>query len=224
MLLDSRFGGIIEAEARYFVKEYEAAYIDNACTLYILSDMAIVAYKNTNNCLKIALDKYSHVERAPSGHSFVNRLFLFGRTLCLHLSFFDAATADEVFVTVSKLIQDTNKNEANREEMISMRTTRASLAERRRSFTNLEPQFKRPLVIRVLGCEKRHFSADKAASFFVIEFEATPPRIGGPPPPRQVSYVRWETLLQIEALGRVFYKDEEFYNVFPLMSRTKDMT
>ena len=61
LLLDSRFGGIIEAEARYFVKEYEAVYIDTACTLYILSDMAIVAYKNTKNCVKIALDKYSHV-------------------------------------------------------------------------------------------------------------------------------------------------------------------
>lgn len=127
LLLDSRFGGIIEAQARYFVKEYEAAYIDTACKLYILSDMAILAYKNTNNCLKIALDKYSYVQRAPNGRYFVNRIFLFGRSLCVHLSFFDAGTADEVYVTLSKLIRDTNKNEANREQMIMNRTTRASL-------------------------------------------------------------------------------------------------
>jgi hypothetical protein len=206
------------------VKEYDTIYIDTACTLYVLSDMAIIAYKGTNNCLKIAIDKYSHVERAPSGRAFVNRLFLFGRSICVHLCFFDAATADEVFVTMTRLIHDTNQNEASREEMINLRTTRQSLVERRRSYTNLEPQFKRPLVIRVLGCEKRHFSEDKAASFFVIELEATPPKVGGPPPPRQYSYVRLETLLQIESLGKTFYKEEEFANMLPLLSRTKDMT
>lgn len=208
MVLDSRFGGIIEAEARYFVKEYEAAYIDSPYSMYILSDMVILAPKgsNSSSCLKIYFDKYSYVERPPSGHAFINRLFFFGRSLCVHLTFFDAPTSDEVFDILKKLIEDTNKNEANREEMISLRTTRQSLLERRRSYTNLEPQFKRPMLLRVLGCEKRHLSPDKTSSHFIIEFVATPPKLDGPPAPRQLAYVTLETLLQIELLGKTFYK------------------
>lgn len=84
------------------------------------------------------------------------------------MTFFDSNTSDEVYDTLKKLIEDTNKNESNREEIINLRTTRQSLIERRRSYTNLEPQFKRPLVLRVLGCEKRFLSGDKVASFFII--------------------------------------------------------
>lgn len=36
--------------------------------------------------------------------------------------------------------------------------------------------------------------------------------------------MRLETLLQIETLGKTFYKEEEFANMLPLLSRTKDMT
>lgn len=130
--------------------------------------MVILSYKGTNNNIRIYFDKYSYIERALNGRSFINRIFLYGKSICVHMTFFDSNTSDEVFDTLKKLIEDTNKNESNREEIINMRTTRQSLIERRRSYTNLEPQFKRPLVLRVLGCEKRFLSADKVACFFII--------------------------------------------------------
>jgi hypothetical protein len=114
MVLDSRFGNIIEAEARYFVKEYDAIYIDSPYSMYILSDMVILAYKGTNNCIKVSFDKYSYVERPPNGHAFINRIYLFGRTYCVHLTFYDSASSDEVYDILKKLIEDTNKNESNR--------------------------------------------------------------------------------------------------------------
>jgi hypothetical protein len=119
------------------VKEYEAIYIDNPYNMYILSDMVILAYKGTNNHIRIYFDKYSYIERPPNGRCFINRIFLYGKSTCVHLTFFDSHTSDEVYDILKKLIEDTNKNESNREEIINLRTTRLSLIERRRSFTNL---------------------------------------------------------------------------------------
>ena len=61
MILDNRFGNIIEAEARYFVKEFEAIYIDSSYNMYILSDMVILAQKSTTYSLRIHFNKYSYV-------------------------------------------------------------------------------------------------------------------------------------------------------------------
>lgn len=78
--------------------------------MYVLSDMVILAYKGTNNYIRIYFDKYSYVERPPDGHLFVNRIFFYGKTYCVHLSFFDAHTSDEVYCLLKKLIVETNKN------------------------------------------------------------------------------------------------------------------
>lgn len=93
MILDSRFGNIIEAQARYFVKEYETIYIDNPYNMYILSDMVILAYKGTNNNIRIYFDKFSYIQHPQNGHFFINRIFLYGRSVCVHLTFLDANTS-----------------------------------------------------------------------------------------------------------------------------------
>ena len=60
--LDTRFGNIIEAQARYFVEQYECIYIDTAFQLYILSDLLILSVPNNDQeHRKIYFDKYSHI-------------------------------------------------------------------------------------------------------------------------------------------------------------------
>lgn len=147
--------------------------------MYILSDMVILAQKNTATNTKINFHKYSYVQDASDGKFFINRIFFYGKSICVHLSFLDAHIKTEVYDILSKLIASTNKNETQREEIISLRTTRQSVIQRRRSFTNLQPQFKRPMIAKVLGCEKRFLSADKdkIMNFFIIQFFATPPNL-----------------------------------------------
>ena len=84
------------------------------------------------------------------------------------------------------------------------------MIEKRKSYTNLEPQFKRPMIVSVLGCEKRYVCEDKekVKQYFILEFHATPQRFGiETTPPHQISYVTIEELLEIENIGRVLYKN-----------------
>jgi hypothetical protein len=37
--------------------------------------------------IRIHLDKYSYVERPGDGRCFVNRLFIYGKRTCVHLTF-----------------------------------------------------------------------------------------------------------------------------------------
>ncbi len=77
--------------------------------------MVILAQKNNiTNHMKILFNKYSYIENASDGKFFVNRIFFYGRSICVHLSFLDANVKTEVYDILSKLLLNTNKNETQR--------------------------------------------------------------------------------------------------------------
>jgi hypothetical protein len=45
MTLDVMFGNVINSEARTFVKQFDATFMDMAVTMYIFSDMVILSQK-----------------------------------------------------------------------------------------------------------------------------------------------------------------------------------
>jgi hypothetical protein len=58
--------------------------------MFILSDVIIFALKNSNKeAFRIYINKYSYIEHPPDGHYFINRIYLYGKSQTLHLTFFD---------------------------------------------------------------------------------------------------------------------------------------
>lgn len=60
--LDAKYGSIIKSEARYYVTQYKALYIDTPIVLYVLSDMLLlVTEMNDKENMRVYLNKYSLV-------------------------------------------------------------------------------------------------------------------------------------------------------------------
>lgn len=50
-------------------------------------------------------DKLSHIETAGDVELFKNRIYVYGKTICIHLSFIDKTLRDEFQMLISKQIQ-----------------------------------------------------------------------------------------------------------------------
>ena len=72
-----------------------------------------MAYKGRNSGaqpLRIYLDKFCYVYEPGDGHYFVNRIFLFGVKLCVHLAFIDKHVRDSFYNLIVKVINEMNIN------------------------------------------------------------------------------------------------------------------
>ena len=79
--------------------------------MFILSDIIIFALKNSNKeSHRVYINKYSYIERANDGHYFINRIYLYGKTNALHLTFFDSQVCDNIYEIIKHLIEDTSMN------------------------------------------------------------------------------------------------------------------
>ena len=85
--------------------------------VYLLSDMAILVPKKQTDkeIMRIIYDKYSHVEVAGDGELFKNRVYFYGKKLCIHLTFSDRSVRDDFTTVLTKQITEMNKNETTRE-------------------------------------------------------------------------------------------------------------
>ena len=116
--LESRYGNIIQEGARSFIAQYESILIDTLVDLYLCSDLLLIVFKakdQDKKPIRVYLDRWSHVERPGDGHYFVNRIYIFGKRHCVHLSFIDRYTCIEFYEKIERVITDIKINEANRE-------------------------------------------------------------------------------------------------------------
>ena len=65
------------------------------------------------------LDKWSYLDVPPDGHYFTNRIYVYGRRVCVHLSFFSKTKRDQFMDTISRVIADIKVNQITREEKIN---------------------------------------------------------------------------------------------------------
>lgn len=108
--------------------------------IYLLSDLVLIVNKKNSDreFLRISFDKFSHVEPAGDLQLFKNRLFFYGKKVCVHLTFADKMIRDDFYQTLKKLITDINLNECQRETAINDRVSRGSTNLKRKfSYTNL---------------------------------------------------------------------------------------
>ena len=168
--LDFKFGNIIESEARYYITQYDAVCLDTPVVMYLFSDLAILVYKKLadKELIRINFNKYSHVEIAGDVSLFKNRLFFYGKSNCVHMTFAAKAQRDEVFHTIKNLITEINIKETVRETTINERLSNRKTLQRRFSFTNLEPQLVRPINAEIIGMETRSYGEENIRFFYVI--------------------------------------------------------
>lgn len=83
--------------------------------LYLFSDLLLIVYKGKyspgdNSQVRVRLDRWSYVERASDGHYFTNRIYVYGKYHCLHLSFLEKKICLEFEAAISKAISNIKTN------------------------------------------------------------------------------------------------------------------
>ena len=63
--------------------------IDVIVDLYLFSNLLLIGFRNNQPPIRIYLDRWSYTERPPDGQCFVNRVYVYGKKHCLHLSFLE---------------------------------------------------------------------------------------------------------------------------------------
>ena len=64
--------------------------IDVVVDLYLFSNMLLIAFRTHQLPIRLYLDRWSYTERPADGHCFTNRVYVYGRKHCFHLSFLEA--------------------------------------------------------------------------------------------------------------------------------------
>jgi hypothetical protein len=110
--LHERYGNLIEEKARYYIDQFEAKCMGQEVTCFLFSDLVLLANVRVNGreLLRIKLHKYSHVQIAGNSRLFKNRLFLYGKRLCVHLTFMSKIIRNQVYEAVYNLIQSIDAN------------------------------------------------------------------------------------------------------------------
>lgn len=90
--------------------------IDTEVMLYIFSDILLIDFKGKKKEkeLRIHLDRWSYLERPSDGNYFVNRIYVYGKRVCVHLSFLDRASCIECEEVLLRTILSIQTNEVTR--------------------------------------------------------------------------------------------------------------